>query len=153
MKKINDVSHVADVLQSELQRRFMKYTAPGVDGHLPVILAATALDVWYRLLLNPVQLESAQKMLMKLVSAGLVCNFLPVTNKAIILLCLLLGWLVQPRVYNSKSVQLPYGFLHPTPPPGWDEVGNQQWICLAGTKHEAILGAYLCEHLQKPTSL
>ena len=84
MKKINDVSHVADVLQSELKRRFMKYTAPGVDGHLPVMLAATALDVRYRLLLNPVQLESAQKMLMKLVSAGLVCNF-------IILLCLLLG--------------------------------------------------------------
>ena len=91
MKKINDISHVADVLQSELKRRFMKYTAPGVDGHLPVMLAATALDVRYRLLLNPVQLESAQKMLMKLVSAGLVCNFLPVTNKAIILLCLLLG--------------------------------------------------------------
>ena len=84
MKKINDVSHVADVLQSELKQRFMKYTAPGVDGHLPVMLAATALDVRYRLLLNPVQLESAQKMLMKLVSAGLVCNF-------IILLCLLLG--------------------------------------------------------------
>ena len=58
----------------------MKYTAPGVDGHLPVMLAATALDVRYRLLLNPVQLESAQKMLMKLVSAGLVCNFLPVTK-------------------------------------------------------------------------
>ena len=91
MKKINDVSHVADVLQSELKWRFMKYTAPGVDGHLPVMLAATALDVRYRLLLNPVQLESAQKMLMNLVSAGLVCNFLPVTNKAIILLCLLLG--------------------------------------------------------------
>ena len=51
MKKINDVSHVADVLQSELKRRFMKYTAPGVDGHLPAMLAATALDVRYRLLL------------------------------------------------------------------------------------------------------
>ena len=80
MKKINDVSHVADVLQSELKRQFMKYTAPGIDGHLPVMLAATALNVRYRLLLNPVQLESAQMMLMKLVSAGLVCNFLPVTK-------------------------------------------------------------------------
>ena len=90
MKKINDVSHVADVLQSELKRRFRKYTAPGIDGHLPVMLAVTALNVQYRLLLNAVQLKSAKKMLMEQVSAGLGCNFLPVTNNKAIL-CLLLG--------------------------------------------------------------
>ena len=35
---------------------------------------------------------------------------------------------VFPRVYNRKSVQLPYGFYTPPPPPpsGWDAVGNQQ---------------------------
>lgn len=60
----------------------MKHTAPGVDGHFPVMLAATALNVRYRLLLNAIQLESAKKMLMEQVrlSVGLVCNFLPVTN-------------------------------------------------------------------------
>ena len=52
----------------------------GVDGHLPVMLAATALDVRYRLLLNAIQLESAKKMLMEQVSASWVCNFLSVTS-------------------------------------------------------------------------
>jgi len=35
------------------------------------------------------------------------------------------------RVYNRKSVQLPYGFY--TCHLGWGDIGNQQWICLAGT--------------------
>ena len=68
MKKSDDLSEVADVLQSELQRRFVKYTAPGIDGHNPLMLAATAIDVRYRLLLNPVQLERAKKLLIEQVS-------------------------------------------------------------------------------------
>ena len=69
MKKIRELSTVAHALQSELRRRFMKYTAPGTDDHNPVMLTATALDVRYRLLLNPVQLESAKKLLFKQVGA------------------------------------------------------------------------------------
>lgn len=68
MKKIDDLSYVADVLQSELKRRFIKYTAPGTADHNPVMLAATALDARYRLLLNPVQSESAKKLLLEQVS-------------------------------------------------------------------------------------
>jgi len=37
MKKIDDLSYVLDVLQSELKRRFIKYTAPGTANHNPVI--------------------------------------------------------------------------------------------------------------------
>lgn len=47
---------MANVLQKELKHRFMRYTAPGIDGHNPVMLTATALDVRYILLLNPVQI-------------------------------------------------------------------------------------------------
>ncbi len=39
------------------------------DDHNPLMLAATALDVRYRLILNLVQLESAKKLLMEQVSA------------------------------------------------------------------------------------
>lgn len=51
-----------------------------IKFNFPVMLAATSLDVWYRLLLNVVRLESAKKMLMEQVSASLVSNFLSVTN-------------------------------------------------------------------------
>ena len=68
MKKSDDLSEVADILQSELQRWFVKYTAPGIYGHNPLMLAATAVDVRYRLLLNPAQLERAKKLLMEQVS-------------------------------------------------------------------------------------
>ena len=42
----------------------MKYTAP-CDEHNAIMLAATALDVRYRLVLNPLQTESAKKLLME----------------------------------------------------------------------------------------
>ena len=64
MKAVEDLSGVAKVLQTELQRRFVKYTSPGNEGHKPVMLAATALDVRYRVLLNPLQLDSTKKMLL-----------------------------------------------------------------------------------------
>lgn len=69
MKTIGgDLSKVATVLQTELQRRFKKYTAPGITSHHALMLAATFLDVRYRLLLNSVQCESAKKLLADLVS-------------------------------------------------------------------------------------
>ena len=60
------------MLQAELRRRFVKYTAPGTDGHNLVMLAATALDARYKVLLNPVQVDSAKKMLMDMVSSMIV---------------------------------------------------------------------------------
>ena len=62
-----DISNVADTLQTELQQRFRKYTAPGTIGHHPLMLAATFLDVRYRLI-NSVQCESAKTFLIDLVS-------------------------------------------------------------------------------------
>ena len=44
MKTVEDLSGVPQILQAELQRRFVKYTAPGSEEHNPVMLAATALD-------------------------------------------------------------------------------------------------------------
>ena len=71
-----DISTVAEVLQAELQRRFKKYTAPGIVGHHALMLAATFLDVRYRLLLNSVQRVSAKKLLADLVSYFLqLCTF------------------------------------------------------------------------------
>ena len=68
MKTVEDLSGVAQILQAELQRRFVKYTAPGSEEHNAVMLAATALDARYRVLLNPIQVDSAKTMLMELVS-------------------------------------------------------------------------------------
>jgi len=47
MKKIDDLSYVLDVLQSELKRRFIKYTAPGTANHNPVIHCLAYLLVQY----------------------------------------------------------------------------------------------------------
>ena len=56
-----DISKVmADILQTDLQQRFRKYTAPGTIGHHPLMLAATILDVRYRLILNSIQRKSSQ---------------------------------------------------------------------------------------------
>ena len=63
-----DVLKAADILQMELQRRFKKYTAPGVIGHHALMLAATFLDVRYRLLLNSMQCDSAKRFLADLVN-------------------------------------------------------------------------------------
>ena len=74
MKGNEDLSGIAQMLQAELRRRFVKYTAPGTDGYNPVMLAATALDARYKVLLNPVQVDSAKKMLMDMVSSMYICS-------------------------------------------------------------------------------
>ena len=68
MKATQYLSDIARLFQSDLERRFVKYTVPGVDGHNAIMLAATALDLRYRLLLNPVQSDSAKGFLGTLVS-------------------------------------------------------------------------------------
>ena len=68
MKKNTDMSEAATVLLSNLKQRFRKYTDPGGPYHCPVYLAATCLDPRYKLLLNPTQLNSAKKEILKLVS-------------------------------------------------------------------------------------
>ena len=68
MKNIAELTDVAELLQKELKYRFVKYTAPATEGHDPIMLAATALDPKYKILLNPVQLESAKKVIIDKVS-------------------------------------------------------------------------------------
>ena len=68
MKKIAELFEVAKVLQTELQRRFVKYTSPSISGHNAIMLTATFLDLRYRLLLNSMQRDSAKTLLAELVS-------------------------------------------------------------------------------------
>lgn len=77
MKAVPDLSGVAKVLQTELQRRFIKYTSPADEEHKPIMLAATALDVRYRVILNPVQLDSAEKMLLDQVCYWMIHDIVP----------------------------------------------------------------------------
>ena len=66
MKKLPDLSTVASVLQSEVKHRFRKCTDPHDPEHDPLFLVATFLDPRYKLLLNPSQIDSAKKELLKL---------------------------------------------------------------------------------------
>ena len=60
-----EVGIAAKKLQSELQRRFKKYTDPNDERHECIFLLGTALDPRYRLLLNPLQLAAAKSQLLK----------------------------------------------------------------------------------------
>ena len=72
MKKVVELSEVAVVLQTEIQRHFVKYTAPGISGHNALMVTVTFLDLRYRLLLNPMQSDSAKKFLTDLVGLDLM---------------------------------------------------------------------------------
>ena len=65
MKKLPDVSEAASVLLANLKQRFRKFTDPSDPEHCPVYLAATCLDPRYKLLLNPTQLSSAKKEILR----------------------------------------------------------------------------------------
>ena len=65
MKKIPDISEAASVLLMNLKHRFRKFTDPSDTCHSPLYLAATCLDPRYKLLLNPTQLISAKKEILK----------------------------------------------------------------------------------------
>jgi len=56
---------VCDIFQSELKYRFRRCTDPGDPGHEPLFLVAALLDPRYKLLLNPVQMETAKNELLK----------------------------------------------------------------------------------------
>ena len=53
MKEVEDLSGLATILQTELHQKFVKYTSFRSKAHNPMMLAATALDAHYRVLLNP----------------------------------------------------------------------------------------------------
>lgn len=65
MKKIPDMTQAASVLLVDLKWRFRKFTDPHDPDHCPVYLAATCLDPRYKVLLNPTQLNSAKKEILK----------------------------------------------------------------------------------------
>ena len=76
MKKIPDMTQAASVLLVDLKRRFQKFTDPHDPDHCPVYLAATCLDLRYKVLLNPTQLNSAKKEILKQVTCCVpTCKF------------------------------------------------------------------------------
>lgn len=70
MSRNSEVSAAATKLQSELKRRFRRYTDPNDINFEYIFLLATALDPWYRLLLNPVQTSAAKDHLLKEIKNG-----------------------------------------------------------------------------------
>ena len=64
LQQNSDVGEATQVLLHELKKRFKKITDPGDSDHEPLFLVATALDPRYKLLLNPVQRDSAKKELL-----------------------------------------------------------------------------------------
>lgn len=63
MKSNPEVSKAASILQSDLTRRFVKYTSPSGEDHDPIMITATAVDLRYRLCLNSVQSDSVTRYL------------------------------------------------------------------------------------------
>ena len=53
------------LLLYELKKRFRKYTDPGDASHDPIFLMASALDLRYRLILNPTQLDRAKEAILQ----------------------------------------------------------------------------------------
>ena len=64
-KKCLELKNVSCLLQSELKRRFRKYTDPNDSDYEPFFLMSTMLDPRYRVLLNSPQAESTKKQLLK----------------------------------------------------------------------------------------
>ena len=67
-KRISELSGLASRLQSDLKRRFKKYTDPGDLDHESLFLVATMLDPRYKVLLNRTQAESAKANILKLLN-------------------------------------------------------------------------------------
>ena len=58
VKKIPELSDVLTLLQSELKRRFRKFTDPGDDCFEPLFVVSTILDPRYKPLINPNQAKA-----------------------------------------------------------------------------------------------
>ena len=67
-KHNSELSSLASQLQSDLKRRFKKYTDPGDLDYEPLFLVATMLDPRYKVLLNRTQMESAKTNILKLLN-------------------------------------------------------------------------------------
>ena len=61
----NLIGEVARTMQTDLRRRFRKFTDPGDSQYNPLYIIATALDPRYKVLLNPGQTASARVHLLK----------------------------------------------------------------------------------------
>ena len=61
-----EMSEAAQLLLSELKRRFRKYTNPNDGEYEPLFIVGTALDQRYRLVMNAVQIQSAKKHICKM---------------------------------------------------------------------------------------
>ena len=72
MKKVPDMSPAASLLLVNLKQRFKKFTDPHDADHSPLYLTATYLDPRYKMLLNPIQVTSARKEILKQVCANII---------------------------------------------------------------------------------
>ena len=56
MTQIPEISAVALTLQSDLNRRFKKYTNPADENYEPIYIVSMSLDPQYKPLINAVQI-------------------------------------------------------------------------------------------------
>ena len=59
-----DLAKTSKALQTELKKRFKKYTDPSHENFEQLFIVGTALDPRYRFLLNPVQTSCAKSHLL-----------------------------------------------------------------------------------------
>ena len=64
MIQIPEISAVAVTLQSDLKRRFKKYTDPADENYEPIYIVSTIVDPRYKPLINAVQLKSGREELL-----------------------------------------------------------------------------------------
>ena len=106
MKKIPEMTDVSSLLQSELKRRFRKYTDPSDPDYEPLFLMSTMLDPWYRVLLNPTQAESSNKQLLKqLKEVAETIEVLILHFQSLVLLHQLLHQMI-PKTHQQRNVSI-----------------------------------------------
>ena len=66
MKKVPELSDISALLQTELKRRFRKFTDPGDDSYEPLFVVSTMLDPRYQPLINASQAKSGRAEILKL---------------------------------------------------------------------------------------
>ena len=66
MVNIPDIAAVATTLQSELNRRFRKFTDPGDESFEPLYVVSTILDPRYLPLINAVQMKSGRNEVLRM---------------------------------------------------------------------------------------
>ena len=68
MKKIPELSDILTLLQSELKRRFRKFTDPGDNCFEPLFVVSTILDPRYKPLINPNQAKAGKAKVLQLLT-------------------------------------------------------------------------------------